>query len=128
MIFFSNDASPWMGKLVPANSANKQKAIAGLKGVKPDDKTNTWEAIATAFDLAGNTKKSYESGPDEIYLVTDGAPSIGDIIEPDQILDAVVQLHRVKPIRINVIGIGVDLRFLRKLARETGGVGKFFTK
>ncbi len=126
IIFFSTKVDTWMGRLVPANSANKQKAIAALRAVKPDDKTNTWGALAAAFDLMHNDKKSYEQGPDELYLVTDGAPSVGDIVEPDQILAAVLQLHKAKPIRINCIGIGVNLRFMRKMCRATGGQSKFF--
>ncbi len=128
IIFYSTEVDTWMGKLVPATSANKQKAITKLKTVKPDDKTNTWGALARAFDLAGNQKKSYKEGPDELYLVTDGMPSAGDIIEPDQLVEAVLQLHRVVPIRINIIGIGVNRRFMRKLCQATGGEGKFFTK
>jgi hypothetical protein len=126
IIFFSTKVEPWMGRLVPANSANKQKAIAKLQSLKPDDKTNTWGALAAAFDLMHNQKKSYEKGPDELYLVTDGAPSVGDIVEPDQILEAVLQLHKTMPIRINCIGVGVNLRFMRKMCRRTGGQAKFF--
>ena len=126
LIFFSTTVESWMGKLVPANSSNKQKAIVALREMKPDDKTNTWGALAMAFDLMGNEKKSYKKGPDELYLVTDGAPSVGDITEQDQILDAVVQLHKTKPIRVNCIGIGVNLKFMKKMARATGGKAKFF--
>lgn len=126
IIFFSTKVEPWMGRMVPANSANKQKAIAALQAIKPDDKTNTWGALAAAFDLMSNEKKSYEKGPDELYLVTDGAPSVGDIVDPDQILEAVLQLHKSMPIRINCIGVGVNLRFMRKMCRATGGQAKFF--
>ncbi len=83
-------------------------------------------ALAAAFDLMGNESKSYKMGPDELYLVTDGAPSIGDIVDPDQILEAVLQLHKSMPIRINCIGVGVNLRFMRKMCRATGGEAKFF--
>ncbi len=126
IVFFSTEVEPWMGRLVPANSANRQKAIAALNAIKPDDKTNTWGALAAAFDLMGNEKKSYEMGPDELYLVTDGQPSIGDIVDMDQILEAVLQLHKTKPIRVNCIGIGVNLRFMKKMCRATGGQAKFF--
>ena len=47
-------------------------------------------------------------------------------MDSNQILEATLQLCKVKPLRINVIGIGVDLSFLRKLARDTGGQSKFF--
>ena len=126
IITFSKEVTHWMGKIVPATSANKQKAIAMLEVVKPEDATNTWGAIAAAFDMVDVNKKGEGLGPDEVYLVTDGAPSLGDIVDSQQILDATLQLCKVKPLRINVIGIGVDLQFLRKLARDTGGQSKFF--
>lgn len=126
IITFSKEVTHWMGKIVPATSANKQKAIAMLETVKPEDATNTWGAIAAAFDMVDVNKKGEGLGPDECYLVTDGAPSLGDIVDSNQILEATLQLCKVKPLRINVIGIGVDLSFLRKLARDTGGQSKFF--
>ena len=126
IITFSKEVTHWMGKIVPATQANKQKAIAMLETVKPEDATNTWGAIAAAFDMVDVNKKGEGLGPDEMYLVTDGAPSLGDIVDSNQILEATLQLCKVKPLRINVIGIGVDLSFLRKLARDTGGQSKFF--
>ncbi len=126
IITFSTEVKPWMGKLVPATSVNKQKAIAMLDAIVPEDKTNTWGALAATFEMMDIQKKGQNEGPDEAYLVTDGAPSIGDIVDSQQILEATLQLQRMKPIRINVIGIGVDLSFLRKMAQSTGGVSKFF--
>lgn len=126
IITFSKEVTHWMGRIVPATSVNKQKAIAMLEVVKPEDATNTWGAIAAAFDMVDVNKKGEGLGPDECYLVTDGAPSLGDIVDSAQILEATLQLCKVKPIRFNVIGVGVDLSFLRKLARDTGGQSKFF--
>jgi hypothetical protein len=126
IILFSKEVTHWMNKLVPATSMNKQKAITLLETIVPEDATNTWGALAAAFDMVDVNKKGDTFGPDEMYLVTDGAPSLGDITEPDQILQATLQLCKVKPLKINVIGVGVDLNFLRKLARDTGGQSKFF--
>lgn len=126
LILFSTKVKPWMGRLVPATSNNKQKAIHLLENLIPEDKTNTWGAITAAFDLLDNERKSYGKGPDTMYLVTDGAPSIGDIVDPDQIYEATMQLWKVAQIRIHCIGIGVNLKFMRKLCRRTGGTAKFF--
>jgi hypothetical protein len=126
IILFSKEVTHWMSKLVPATSINKQKAMALLETIKPEDATNTWGAIAAAFDMVDVNKKGDAFGPDEMYFVTDGAPSVGDITDMEQILQATLQLCKVKPLKINIIGIGVDLNFLRKLARDTGGQSKFF--
>lgn len=126
LILFSTKVKPWMGRMVPATSNNKQKAIQVLENLVPEDKTNTWGAIVSAFDLMDNERKSYGAGPDTMYLVTDGAPSVGDIVDPDEIYEATMQLWKVAQIRIHCIGIGVNLKFMRKLCRKTGGQAKFF--
>ena len=127
LILFSTKVDPWMGRLVPANQANKQKAIQLLEAIKFDDKTNTWGALAAAFEMSASNVKSGGAGtPDEIYLVTDGQPSWGDITDLNQLQEAVVQLAKVHQMRVNVIGIGVNLTALRKMAVATGGVCKFF--
>lgn len=125
-IFYSTEVEPWMGKMVKANSANKAKIYMELDEIVPDEKTNTWGALAAAFDLMDNEKRSYQKGPDELYLITDGEPSHGDIIDKEQIYDAAMQLYKVNRIKMNCIGIGVELRFMRKLCASTGGVAKFY--
>jgi hypothetical protein len=127
MILFNTKVEPWMGRLVPANQANKQKAIQLLENLKPDGETNTWGALAAAFEMsASNVRTGGAGAPDEIYFVTDGAPSKGDIVDGNQIYEAAMQLAKVHQMRINVIGVGVNLLFLRKMAVSTGGQAKFF--
>jgi hypothetical protein len=126
LILFSTKVNPWMGKLVPANQANKQKAISMVEAIKPESETNTWGAIAAAFELSDANVRGAGLGPDETFIVTDGAPSVGDIVDPQQILEATLQLWRVHQMRINVIQVGVDLSFLRKMAQTTGGKWKSF--
>jgi hypothetical protein len=126
LVVFSDEVETWMGRLVPATPANKLKAQRKILELEPVNKTNTWGALAAAFDLYDNQKRSYDKGPDDIYMVTDGAPSIGDITDLKQIEAALMQLWKIKQIRVNIIGIGVNLRALRRIARKTGGQAKFF--
>ncbi|MCE9636818.1 MAG: HEAT repeat domain-containing protein [Planctomycetes bacterium] len=126
MILFSNDVEPWMSRLVPASQANKQKAIQVVETLKPDGETNTWGALAAAFEMSAAATRTGPGAPDEIYFVTDGQPSKGDILDGNQIYEAVVQLAKVHQMRVNVIGIGVNLTFLRKIAVITGGQYKSF--
>lgn len=126
LILYSTKVNPWMGKLVPANQANKQKAIALVEALKPEDQTNTWGAIAAAFELSDANVRGAGLGPDEMYLVTDGEPSVGDIVDKQQLLEATLQLWRVHQMRIHVIQVGMDSAFLRKIAQATGGKSKAF--
>ena len=126
LILFSNEVEPWMNRLVPATQANKQKAIQVVETLKPDGETNTWGALAAAFEMSASATRTGPGAPDEIYFVTDGQPSKGDILDGNQIYEAVVQLAKVHQMRVNVIGIGVNLTFLRKIAVITGGQYKSF--
>lgn len=127
IIVFSTEVEPWMNRLVPANQGNKTKAIQMIEGLKPDGETNTWGALTAAFEMsAKDVRTGGGNAPDEIYFVTDGAPSKGDITDGNQIHDAIVQLAKIHQMRIHVIGIGVNLTFLRKMAVSTGGQCKFF--
>jgi hypothetical protein len=128
VVVYSTVAHPWMGKLVPATSPNRQRAITMLRTLKPQGETNTWGALAHVFDLMGDSTRSSRNSPDELFLVTDGAPSAGEIIDQDSIVEATLHEWRRNRIRINSIGIGVRLKFLRRLSAGTGGQAKFFTK
>ncbi len=122
VILFGEESSSWMGKLVEANQPNRQRAIEMLRKLRPAGRTDTWGAISRAFNLKGK-----KGAPDVLYLVTDGAPSVGDIVDPDSILEAALHMSRRNNMKINTIGIGVRLKFLRKLSRATRGTAKFFT-
>lgn len=127
LILFNTKVEPWMNRLVPATQANKQKAVQLLENLKPDGETNTWGALSAAFEMSAASVRTGGGGsPDEIYFVTDGAPSKGDITDGEQIYEATMQLAKVHQMRINVIGVGVNLLFLRKMAVSTGGQAKFF--
>ena len=58
---------------------------------------------------------------DTIYLLSDGAPSAGKLIDAKKILKAVRKLNRLRRIRIHAISIGRDSALMRKLAKQNSG-------
>lgn len=74
--------------------------------------TNVHGAIQAAFA---------DPEVDTIFLLTDGAPSSGEIVAPDALAKAVAAWNLGRHIRIHTIAIGGKSDFLERLARESGG-------
>jgi hypothetical protein len=59
---------------------------------------------------------------DTIFFVTDGAPTTGEIIEPQKIIDAITELNKSRGIAIHVICFDkMAGERLRGLAERNGG-------
>ena len=76
--------------------------------------------------LTGKLKKIREAAPDTIFLLSDGAPTLPPGDKPDsteKIIHAVREWNSLKTVVIHCIGIGrgVNVPFMRQLARENGG-------
>lgn len=75
-------------------------------------------------------------GADTFFMVTDGAPTLGKIIDKDEILNEIKKINQFRCVKINIVAIGepplnpnyldpeldVDVKFLMKLADATGGI------
>ena len=58
---------------------------------------------------------------DTIYLLTDGQPSAGRIINVDDLADQVQRWNYSRQIVVHGISVGLDSKLLQRLARESGG-------
>jgi HEAT repeat protein len=110
MIFFDDRIEPWRKGLVPIK-ANLKEAQVVVQKLAPRGRTNIFDALEFAF-----THKE----ADTIYLLSDGDPTDGRVIEPDDILREVRKLNRLRQIVIHTISFGSS-RFMRSLAVENGG-------
>jgi hypothetical protein len=76
-------------------------------------------------NLFGGLERAFEfDGVEEIILLSDGAPSAGDVLIPSKILSKIRRLNRWRRIRVSSIGIGVgtsERTFLAQLAEENQG-------
>lgn len=62
-----------------------------------------------------------DEGVDTIFLLSDGAPSAGEITNATELVDDIVRRNRSRRIVFHCISIGSDSAMLRRLAEETGG-------
>ncbi len=135
-------ARVWSKELVEANEKNKKKALEFVDSWtatypppnQRDGGTNMWsgleEALTVTTPIYGEAQ---DTAIDEIFVVSDGAPSVGEILDPLEILRLVNETNRFTKIRINTIFItSSDDRdpreltlspseLMRRMAQENGG-------
>ncbi|MFN3243287.1 MAG: HEAT repeat domain-containing protein [Planctomycetota bacterium] len=140
LVTFNGDdeAEAWNKDLIPANKRNKQRFAKFVEKLRPLGGTNLWSGMEKALGIKtlvyGN---HYETTVDEIFLLSDGAPSVGDVIDPVEILRLTQEVNRFKEVRINTVFIssetppqvaaqqrGMSLtpkELMRRMAKENGG-------
>jgi len=128
IVTFSDEAIAWQGKLIKATPMARASAANFVENLEVIGKTNSFAALELAFNLSGpgKSKRDYRSGADTIFFLTDGAPSIGKYIRPEDILAEIRRMNTTRRIKIHVIGLNVNVPFLRNLAKQNGGIYKRF--
>lgn len=127
LIFFSTNVRPWRdGKLVPASAGNTKAASGAVMNAPAAGETNIQGALKASLGL--HEKSSLDANldniPDTVYFLTDGSPTRGEITSAPELLGWFENLNRFAKVRLNVVAfgnLGVDLDFLRKLAKVGGG-------
>ena len=108
IISFSTGVMPWQkGELVQATPANKKRAIEHVKSLKAEGGTNIWGALAEGLKMKSLVYGArYESNLDELFFLSDGLPSVGDVIDPEEIKKLVSETNRFSKVRINTVYLG----------------------
>ena len=140
LVTFNGDdeAEAWSKELVVANKRNRQRFARFVDKLRPLGGTNLWSGMEKALGIKtlvyGN---HYETTVDEIFLLSDGAPSVGDVMDPVEILRLIQEINRFKEVRINTVFISSRTppevmaaqqnlslspkELMRRMARENGG-------
>ena len=146
IVAFASDIDPWKGRLVPANVVNKAAAkkwigkLQALGGARAQElaagglsgsaalekgKTNTHGALLYGLGLEPNQtprRGAAKRGPDTIYFLSDGRPSVGVLVDTEQIVNEVTVLNRESRLIIHTLAIGQFQKgFLEALSLENGG-------
>lgn len=100
-------------ELREATEDNREQIVATVKKLRIGGGTNIYGALERAF---------MDPNVDTIYLLTDGEPSAGEVVLPDDIADEVRRWNRLRQIVIHTIGFGIDSALLKRLAEESGGI------
>ncbi|HUR27658.1 MAG TPA: HEAT repeat domain-containing protein [Planctomycetota bacterium] len=146
ILAFGTDMKWWKKDLVAANTLNRQagksyaNSLEPLGGSSKEDlasvglagsanleagKTNTYGALSWALGLAGKgvKDKNYAVTIDTIFFLSDGRPSHGDYVDPEDILREIRVANQLRKVVIHTIAIGEFQKdFMKRLAEENGGV------
>ena len=147
ILAFATDVDPWKKQLVPANILNKSAAkdwvgrLEAIGGSSKEDlaavglaasagldkgKTNTYGALMAGLDVrpgARTGEKNYTVEIDTMFFLSDGRPTVGTFVDPDDILRELTAANELRKVKIHTIAIGEFQKdFMRKIAERTGGV------
>jgi Mg-chelatase subunit ChlD len=109
---------------VKPDSSHIQALHSLLGRLQADGGTDIFEALTQALSLEKlRYGQAAPSGIDEVFLLTDGMPTVG-LTDPDKILDAIAAANRYLKVRIHTVftGTGTGADFLKKLAEQNDGV------
>jgi len=129
-------AMAWVGKLKPIGGGQASKrAGAGLAGSSDLEKgrTNTYAALLAGLGVNPDAKKrgpmtetaAEEMGKiaDTMFFLSDGKPTVGELVDTEDIKIAIAEINRFRKVVIHTIAIGdVPSNFIKALAEDNGGV------
>lgn len=97
IIAFNSQVFPWKRELQPVSPESRKEAMAFVGAGQAAAMTNSYDALS-----AGLLQDC-----DAIYFLTDGAPTVGKLTKPFDIITSITRTNRVRRATINCIGIGV---------------------
>jgi Mg-chelatase subunit ChlD len=112
--------------LTKLTSANKQVLMEDIEKIHPEGQTNIWDGLRLAIDSICNLPSSASDSRVQIYLLTDGEPTINP---PKPLPETLENYLRVKKPKLNFTvntfgyGYSLDSRLLYDLAKI--GMGSF---
>lgn len=123
IIVYETRVYGWKNHLVRATDQNKSDADTWVDNIRSTGATNIYGALEKAFQVAWQETKA-----EVIYLLTDGLPTAGPVVNPARILAEVKKWNQNKRIVIHTIGIGShqDRKFLSALAE--GNYGRYYVR
>ena len=116
IMFYESTVRVWRDELVYANDENKLKAIDFVRRLDYGDRTNTYGALRKSLD--------FDDDLESVFLLTDGRPTIGTLVDPNKIINDILGRNRFRHLNFNTIGIAVTSTteaFLKRLASESSG-------
>jgi Mg-chelatase subunit ChlD len=113
LITFSSGVDSWLeGGVASADTVSREEAEAFVARQIPGGGTNLYEAIQLAFE---------DPDVDTIFILSDGEPSVGEVVDVGQIREEVARWNEHRKIKINTIGVGLKLKILEWLSEDSGG-------
>jgi hypothetical protein len=122
LVFFNAGVAEWADGPVEATKENKAKAVKYLQRLGSSGSTNLHGGLLAALDAAADPREAFRRSVDAVYLLTDGQPTAGRVVDPAELVADVVDRNRGRFVAVHTIGLGeADCALLRDLSRRTGG-------
>lgn len=124
VVVYNAEVKVWKKRMQPATLANKQAARKYVERLEPSGATNIFDALLTSMEVAApEGRGSEEPEADTIYFLTDGQPTHGRIIDPNQILEEITDRNQLLGIVIHTVGVSKEQNagFLLNLAKRNRG-------
>ncbi len=137
ILLFDSEIHPWKKKLVKASAGNRNQAFKFLADLTPqtiknrmikEDKagTNTFAALNWAFGLKKipqkKPSKNHKIEGDTVFLLTDGLPSVGRMIDVNELLRYFRVVNRRAKIVFHTLTFGAGNNgLLEPMATTSGG-------
>jgi hypothetical protein len=126
IICFGTQIRSFKPNPVQANPGNIDSAKGFLRSLPGVGETNYYGAMKAALDIGDepDTDPDFKATPDTIAFLTDGAPTKGDILDADVLIEWYTGLNRYARVTTHAITFGtvsVDVPLLRAMAEKNGG-------
>ncbi len=112
VLFFDSGVASWRAGLAEKTPRSVRQALGFVKSPQAAGGTNLHDALVEALR---------NERVDTVYLLSDGDPSAGSIVDASAIRESIRRVNRRRKVRIHCISIGQDSALLRALAKEHGG-------
>lgn len=128
LLTFADGVKSWRPRLQLADDRNRKAAQREVDAYAADGRTNLYAAIEHALDITeaavDSRSRRGPHAPDTIYLLSDGAPSLGELQDLRLLLEYVRERNRFLDLRFHCVALTTDrgsLAFLDALALDSGG-------
>ena len=113
---FSNGIARWQKEGIGVNTGqSRQDALTWIERLGASGGTNLYDSIKMAFE---------DADVDTVFVLSDGEPTVGEVIDPHRIREDVAFWNEHRKIKINAIAIGGNLEVLEWIALDSGGTYK----
>ncbi len=132
LVVFSEEVSVWREQrdgqlaLVKLDDTSRDDLLGSyFDSLQPAGATNLYGALDRILNFAGRGlyDKYYGLAFDTVYVLSDGAPSWGKVIDKDEIIHRVTEANRLRKLNIHTVTFGDKnaTEFLARLAKANGG-------
>ena len=116
VVFFNEHVYPWRNRLSWADPITKSRLVDHLADIEIKSYTNLFDSIEHAFSI----------DPDEVFVISDGAPNRGRFRLPRDIIREVKKLNQKRvPIHtisvVRVVDGDEHIALLATIAQDSGG-------